>query len=74
MAKKQKNNSEVQEQPIQIIATEIRLRSTENLLFRSFKIMKGEELIISDKAFDELLDQIPNLKIMLEKGVVEIVK
>jgi hypothetical protein len=61
-------------EPVEITSTEIRITSNENLNFRNFKILKGEEIIISDQVLDKLVSEIPNLKTLISKGVLEIVK
>lgn len=68
------NDEVVNDEVVQITSTEIKIISNENLNFKNFKIKKDEELVISDKVFDELCSNLPNLELMRSKGVIQIVK
>jgi len=55
---------------VKITSTDIKIISNADLNFKSLKLKKGEELVVSDSVLTEL----PNLAAFIDRGVIKFVK
>jgi len=55
---------------VKITSTDIKIISNADLNFKSLKLKKGEELVVSDS----ILTELPNLVAFIDRGVIKFVK